>query len=200
MPNADEGTIEQEQRYRASAYALLAALLRATPDQALLDHVAVLSPESDAESDELSESMAVLAAAAQQQNPADLEDEYNNLFIGIGKGEVVPYGSWYLTGFLMEQPLSDLRDDLRALGFERNPETHEPEDHIGAIFEVFSVMISDAAGLAEQQRFFEKHMKPWLTRFFADLGHAQSADFYRTVAQFGTAFLELEQRYLLMRS
>ncbi len=200
MASTDEETIEQEQRYRASAYALLAALLRATPDQALLDRVAALSPESDAESDELSESMSALAAAAQQQNPADLEDEYNNLFIGIGKGEVVPYGSWYLTGFLMEQPLSDLRDDLRALGFERNPETHEPEDHIGAIFEVFSVMISDAASLAEQQRFSEKHMKPWLTRFFADLGAARSADFYRTVAQFGTAFLELEQRYLLMRS
>jgi len=200
MKSTDEETIEQEQRYRASAYALLAALLRTRPDQALLDHVAALSPESGAESDELSEAMAALAVAAQQQNPADLEDEYNNLFIGIGKGEVVPYGSWYLTGFLMEQPLSDLRDDLRVLGFERNPEIHEPEDHIAAIFEVFSVMISDAASLAEQQRFSEKHMKPWLTRFFADLGVARSADFYRTVAQFGTAFLELEQRYLLMRS
>jgi TorA maturation chaperone TorD len=200
MVSTDEETIEQEQRYRASAYALLAALLRAAPDQSLLDHVATLSPESDSESDELSEAMAALSTAAQQQRPANLEDEYNSLFIGMGKGEVVPYGSWYLTGFLMEQPLSDLRDDLRALGFERNSEIHEPEDHIGAIFEVFSVMISDAAGLAEQQRFFEKHMKPWLTRFFADLGHARSADFYRHVAQFGAAFLELEQRYLLMRS
>ncbi len=200
MASTDEETIEQEQRYRPSAAALLAALLRAAPDQALLDHVAVLSPESDAESDELSEAMAALATAAQKQRPANLEDEYNSLFIGIGKGEVVPYGSWYLTGFLMERPLSDLRDDLRALGFERNPEIHEPEDHVAAIFEVFSVMISDAASLAEQQRFFEKHMKPWLTRFFADLGHARSADFYRTVAQFGAAFLELEQRYLLMRS
>jgi len=200
MVSTDEETIEQEQRYRASAYALLAALLRAAPDQALLDHVATLSPESDAESDELSEAMAALATAAKQQRPANLEDEYNSLFIGIGKGEVVPYGSWYLTGFLMEQPLSDLRDDLRALGFERNPEIREPEDHIAAIFEVFSVMISDAAGLAEQQRFFEKHMKPWLARFFADLGHARSADFFRNVAQFGAAFLELEQRYLLMRS
>ncbi len=200
MATTDEEIIEDEQRYRASAYALLAALLRATPDQALLDHVATLSPESDVESDELSEAMAALAAAARQQKPADLEDEYNNLFIGIGKGEVVPYGSWYLTGFLMEQPLSDLRDDLRALGFERNPEIHEPEDHIAAIFEVFSVMISDAVDSAEQQRFFEKHMKPWLSRFFADLGDARSADFYRHVAQFGAAFLELEQRYLLMRS
>ena len=200
MAFTDEETIEQEQRYRASAYALLAALLRATPDQALLDHVATLSPESDAESDDLADAMTALAAAAGQQRPQDLEDEYNALFIGIGQGEVVPYGSWYLTGFLMEQPLSDLRDDLRTLGFERNPEIHEPEDHIGALFEVFSVMISDAASLAEQQRFFDKHMKPWLTRFFADLGHARSADFYRSVAQFGAAFLELEQKYLLMHS
>ncbi|MBT8434287.1 MAG: molecular chaperone TorD family protein [Gammaproteobacteria bacterium] len=200
MASSEEETIEQEQRYRASAYALLAALLRATPDQALLDHVVTLSPESDVESDELSEAMAALAATAQQQNPTNLEDEYNSLFIGIGKGEVVPYGSFYLTGFLMEQPLSDLRDDLRALGFERNPEIREPEDHIGAIFEVFSVMISDAVKLTEQQRFFETHMKPWLTRFFADLGNARSADFYKTVARFGAAFIELEQKYLLMRS
>jgi len=200
MSSTEKETIEQEQRYRASAYALLAALLRTAPDQGLLDHVAALSPESDTESDELSETMAALANAAQRQSPANLEEEYNNLFIGIGKGEVVPYGSWYLTGFLMEQPLSDLRDDLRALGFERNPEIHEPEDHIAAIFEVFSVMISDAASLAEQQRFFDKHMKPWLTRFFADLGNARSADFYRSVAQFGAAFFELEQTYLLMRS
>jgi TorA maturation chaperone TorD len=200
MATTDEATLEQEQRYRASAYALLAALLRAPPDQALLDHVVALSPESDAEPDELSEAMSKLAAAARTIDLSQLEDEYNALFIGIGKGEVVPYGSWYLTGFLMEQPLSDLRDDLHALGFERNPETHEPEDHIAAIFEVFSVMILDATSLAEQQRFSEKHMKPWLTRFFADLGHTRSADFYRFVAQFGAAFLELEQRYLLMRS
>ena len=200
MATTDEGIIEDEQRYRASAYALLAALLRAAPDQALLDHLTALSPQSEAEPDALSEAMSGLAASVRNIDLNQLEDEYNALFIGIGKGEVVPYGSWYLTGFLMEQPLSDLRDDLRALGFERNPEIHEPEDHIAAIFEVFSVMISDTVDLAEQQSFFEKHMKPWLTRFFADLGDAQSADFYRHVAQFGAAFLELEQRYLLMRS
>ena len=200
MATTDEEIIEDEQRYRASAYALLAALLRATPDQALLDHVATLSPESDVESDELSEAMAALAAAARQQKPADLEDEYNNLFIGIGKGEVVPYGSWYLTGFLMEQPLSDLRDDLRALGFERSTATHEPEDHLAAIFEVFSVMITDAFSLSEQQRFFDTHMEPWLERFFADLGDARSAEFYKSVAHFGAAFIKLELAYLSMRS
>ena len=200
MVSTDEETIEQEQRYRASAYALLAALLRAPPDQALLDHVATLSPESDSESDELSEAMAALSTAAQQRRPANLEDEYNSLFIGIGKGEVVPYGSWYLTGYLMEQPLSDLRDDLRALGFERNPDVREPEDHAAAICEVFSVMISDSVDLERQQIFFEKHMKSWLRRFFDDLTGAKSADFYGFVARFGVAFYGLEETYLTMRT
>jgi TorA maturation chaperone TorD len=199
MPSAD-AMIENEQRYRASAYALLAAMLRTAPDQALLDHLATLSPDSDAEADDLTEAMAQLATAVSSQNPERIEEEFNALFIGIGKGEVVPYGSWYMTGFLMEQPLSDLRDDLRALGFERSEETREPEDHVAAIFEVFSVMISDASSLSEQQRFFETHMKPWLERFFADLGKARSADFYKNVAQFGVAFLKLEKAYLAMRS
>ena len=200
MPTAEDEVIENEQRYRAGAYGLLAALLRAVPEQALLDHLVELSPQGDAEPDALFEAMSVLAAAARNVDPGQLEDEYNALFIGVGKGEVVPYGSWYLTGFLMEQPLSDLRDDLRALGFERSAETHEPEDHAAAIFEVFSVMISDAASLSEQRGFFEKHMKPWLERFFADLGSARSAEFYKPVAQFGAAFIELESAYLSMRS
>lgn len=204
MPGADNQTIEEEQRYRASAYALLAGLLRAAPDQALLDYVSSLSPDGDdlplAEGDELALAMSSLAAASRGRDLALLEQEYNNLFIGVGKGEIVPYGSWYLTGFLMEQPLSDLRDDLRALGFERSDDTHEPEDHAAAIFEVFSVMISDASSLQPQQVFFETHMRPWLERFFADLGKARSADFYRNVAQFGAAFLKLESAYLSMQS
>ena len=200
MPTTDGEVIEQEQRYRASAYALLAALLRAPPEQALLDHLVELSPESDSESDELSLAMAGLAGAAQKVRPADLEDEYNSLFIGLGRGEVVPYGSWYLTGYLMEQPLSDLRDDLRALGFERNPDVREPEDHVAAIFEVFSVMISDSVSLERQQSFYQRHMKSWVSRFFNDLGEAKSADFYRFVARFGVAFYRLEETYLTMRT
>jgi TorA maturation chaperone TorD len=196
----DDAMIDNEQRYRAAAYGLLAALLRASPDQALLDHLGNLSPDGDAEPDELTQAMSELADVAGKVDPDQLEDEYNALFIGIGKGEVVPFGSWYMTGFLMEQPLSDLRNDLQVLGFERDANTREPEDHAGAIFEVFSVMISDDFSLDQQQDFFEKHMQPWLKLFFADLGKARSAQFYKPVAHFGAAFIELEQTYLSMRS
>ncbi len=195
-----ESTLEQDQRYRASACALLAALLRAPPDAALLAQLEQLSPQGDAGDDELSQAMQALADAARGRDQDALEDEYHALFIGVGRGELVPYGSWYLTGFLMEEPLSQLRDDLAALGFERSDETHEPEDHVAAIFEVFSVMIADASSHSEQQRFFVKHMKPWLGRFFADLAGASAADFYKPVAQFGTAITDLESTYLSMHS
>lgn len=192
--------IENEQRYRASAYSLLAALLRAAPEKPLLEHVASMSPGGEAGGDALAVAMTRLADAAREQDLVRLEAEYNALFIGLGKGEIVPYGSWYLTGFLMEQPLSDLRDDLARLGFERRAETREPEDHICAIFEVISVMIADTFSLSEQRHFFERHLQPWGLKFFEDLGKARSAEFYQPVAQFGAAFIELEQNYLSIRS
>ena len=200
MPDSEDKILENEQRYRAGAYGLLAALLRAVPERPLLEHLVTLSPQSDAEADALFEAMSGLAAAARNIDLNQLEDEYNALFIGVGRGEVVSYGSWYLTGFLMEQPLSDLRNDLKLLGFEREANTREPEDHAAAIFEVFSVMITDAISLDQQQNFFEKHMQPWLKLFFTDLGKARSAEFYKPVARFGAAFIELEQAYLSMRS
>ena len=200
MSNSDNPVLENEQRYRASAYALLAALLRAAPDQALLDYVGGLAAGEESDADELAEAMGQLAQAAREQDVARLELEYNDLFIGVGRGEIVPYGSWYLTGFLMEQPLSELRDHLRALGFERSEDTREPGDHAAALFEVFSVMIGDVFSLARQQEFFRMHMQPWLERFFVDLGEARSADFYRPVARFGAAFLKLESAYLSMQS
>ncbi len=198
--DTEKALIENEQRYRASAYGLLAALLRAPPDQALLDRLQALSPQGDTAGDELAQSMAALSEAAREAQPEVLEDEYNQLFIGLGRGELVPYASWYLTGYLMEQPLSDLRDDLARLGFERSADIREPEDHVSAIFEVFSVMINDVFSLDQQRLFFHTHMQPWLGRFFDDLGKARTAEFYKPVARFGAAFIDLEQAYHSMRS
>src|SRR5210317_80043 len=144
--------IDEEQRYRASAYSLLAGLFRAPPDQAILDQLSNLTEVRDS-GDDLMLAMSTLALSARQHTPEDIEDEYYQLFIGLGKGEVVPYGSWYLTGFLMEKPLSDLRDDLARLGFQRNEDVVEPEDHIAALCEVMSIMILDDTELTEQRVF-----------------------------------------------
>jgi len=188
----------QEQLYRASAYGILAALLRKVPTSEVLEHVANFS-EVAVDEDEMLLSMSTLGLAAKSSELSAIDDEYHDLFIGLGRGELVPYGSWYLTGYLMEKPLSLLRDDLKLLGFERDESVVEPEDHVAALCEVMSLLISDADVSVEIQTiFFEKHISPWMDRFFNDLSEAESAVFYRAVGRFGSAFLNLEKQYLLV--
>ena len=188
----------QEQQYRASAYSILGALLRKVPEKEVLEHVANFSKVA-VDEDELLLSMSTLGLAAQSSELSAIDDEYHDLFIGLGRGELVPYGSWYLTGYLMEKPLSLLRDDLKALGFERDENVVEPEDHVAALCEVMSLLISDESVDTETQTiFFEKHMSEWINRFFDDLSTAESAVFYRAVGRFGSAFMNLEKQYLLV--
>jgi len=199
-----EPDIDETQAYRAGAYELLAALLRATPEQAVLEHIATLSGV-DTETDELAIALSMLGLAASHCDINAIDNEYHALFIGLGRGELVPFGSWYLTGFLMEKPLGLLRDDLMMLGFERNVNTHEPEDHIAALCEVMALMINDtsdtAAGkerIEQQRQFFNAHIGSWAEQFFSDLSKSPSAVFYCSVGRFGLAFIEFEKRYLSM--
>jgi TorA maturation chaperone TorD len=194
-----------EQQYRASAYSILAALLRGIPTQETLDHIAQFS-KVEIDEDELLLSMSTLGLAAQSSDLSAVDDEFHELFVGLGRGELVPYGSWYLTGYLMEQPLSILRDDLKTLGFERDEDVIEPEDHVAALCEVMVMLISENAGLDgvkvgkddTQSIFFEKHISSWMERFFNDLSEAKSAVFYRAVGRFGAAFINFEKQYLLV--
>ena len=191
----DEKT--QEQTYRASAYSIVAALLRGVPNPDVLQHVSQFSKVA-VDEDELLLSMSTLGLVAESTGTTAIDDEFHTLFIGLGRGELVPYGSWYLTGYLMEQPLSLLRDDLTKLGFQRDAEITEPEDHVAALCEVMALMIEDEVSLSLQSDFFNKHISPWMARFFADLSEAESAVFYRAVGRFGSAFISLEKQYLSM--
>ena len=195
---------EDIQVYRAGGYRLLAALLRTMPDQALLDHLTTFAGV-DNETDALALTLAELGQAAVGRSVDAVNDEFHVLFIGLGRGERVPYGSWYLTGFLMEKPLGLLRDDLALLGYERQAGTHEPEDHIAALCEVMSMLINEGVEHGTdkdievlQQRFFQSHIETWAERFFHDLMESPSADFYRTVGRFGLEFMKFETRYLGM--
>jgi TorA maturation chaperone TorD len=116
----------------------------------------------------------------------------------MGRGELRPFGSWYLTGFLMEKPLGRLRDDLAMLGYQRQEGVTEPEDHVAALCEVMAMMISEGVGFQQQSHFFESHMVGWLEHFFADLSEAKTVVFYRAVGRFGASFTAMEKRYLSM--
>lgn len=194
----NDAPVAEEQVYRAGAYRLLAVLLRQTPERNVLEHISQLAAVKD-QSDELAIAMSMLGLAAHDREPQHIDEEFHALFIGLGRGELLPHGSWYLTGFLMEKPLALLRDDLALLGYERTAETHEPEDHVAALCEVMAMLISDGHLLQSQASFFEAHLATWMDRFFNDLSQAKHAVFYRAVGRFGRAFIDLEQNYLSMK-
>jgi TorA maturation chaperone TorD len=179
---------------RSQLFALLGRLLATPPDAALLARLRGL-PQGAGETP-LGRGIAGLTAAARVAEPAALEREYFDLFIGVGRGELLPYASWYLTGFLQERPLAELRAELRRLGVQRAPGVAEPEDHIAFECEVLSGLIAGSfPGVAEGEAgaFFARHLRPWAGRFFADLEGAQAARFYRAVAALGRTAIDIEQ-------
>ena len=185
----------EEDRVRGNVYALLGNLLAGPPDEDTLRTLCGIEPEPGDES-LLAASWQLLAVAAERATPEGLREEYDTVFIGVGRGEVVPYGSWYLTGFLMEQPLAQLRGDLRTLGIERQAGVHEPEDHAAALCDTMALLIvgEAPATLEQQHEFYARHLEPWLARFFRDLQQAASARFYRAVGQLGEQFIGVESQ------
>ncbi len=175
---------------RAREYALLATLLARPPSAALLAQIARLRGDASP----LGSQHARLAEAAATAAPAAVEREYFELFIGVGRGELLPYASFYLTGFLNERPLSRLRQDLAQLGIERVEDNFEPEDHAATLCEIMAGLAGGRfdAATGTPRLIFEKHIAPWMGRLFADMENAAAANFYRPVGALGRVFLEIE--------
>lgn len=181
-----------EEILRARFWGLLAALLAAPPSQQLLDTLAAMPGDDTG----IGRALGELAAAARATTPAAAEEEFTALFIGLSRGELVPFASYYRTGFLHEKPLAALRADLAELGIEIADGISEPEDHIAIVAEIMQALIDGSLGsplsLTEQKRFFAAHVEPWAGRFFADLENCPAAGFYRPVGTLGRLFLEVE--------
>ena len=182
--------VDETDLARAQEYALLGSLLLRAPSAGLLDQLGKLRGDATP----LGLAHVELAQAARNANVTKVEREFFDLFIGIGRGELLPYGSYYLTGFLNERPLARLREDLARSGIARADGVVEPEDHAGILCEAMSGLASGQllAPDGSDRTIFEKHMAPWIGRFFADLEGAQAADFYRRVAMVGRLFMDIE--------
>jgi len=182
--------VDETDAARAREYALLSVLLRRPPDSSLMAQIATLRGDSSP----LGLAHLALAEAARETNVASIEREFFELFVGIGRGELVPYASYYLTGFLNERPLAHLRDDLARLCIERVADEAEPEDHAASLCEIMAGLAGGHFGTSAgaDSEVFEKHLAPWIGRFFADLEQANAADFYRRVGTVGRTFMTIE--------
>lgn len=186
--------LSDEELARSHLYRLLGVLLAAPPDRRVVQLLESVSQQAGNDSP-LAPVWSDLRAKAETLQLEQLEEEYFKLFIGLGRGELLPYASWYVDGALMERILASLRQDLRHLGIKRCDKVKEPEDHVAAICETMGMIISDSPLSFKQSDFFERYIGNWMDRFFADLESAETADFYRVVGRLGGYFIGIEKEY-----
>ncbi len=182
-----------EDALRGQIYRLLAGFLTQSPNKISLKNASRLEGDEG----DFGRSLNNFAKIAAQISPEAADTEFHDLFIGVTRGELLPYGSYYLTGFLNEKPLASLRADLRKLGIERVEGLNEPEDHIASVLEIMAGLIEgkfgQSASLAEQKRFFDSHVNSWATHFFTDLESAKHSTLYLPLGSIGRLFMVIEQ-------
>jgi TorA maturation chaperone TorD len=184
------GRVDELDGARAQEYALLATLLSRSPDSQMIGRLALLRGDASP----LGVAHAALGEAARRASEDNVRREYFDLFTGLGGGLLLPYSSHYLTGALYGRPLARLRETLRHLGIEKAAERSEPEDHAAILCEIMASLVSGgiAGAVGADRDFFNEHLAPWIRRFFVDLEHAKSADFYACVGSLGRTFVDIE--------
>ena len=188
--DTSERVVDETDGARAQEYALLATLLSRSPSSEMIRRLALLRGDATP----LGSAHAALGEAARRVNEESVEREYFDLFVGIGRGLLLPYASHYLTGALYGRPLARLREALQHLGIEKAAQRSEPEDHAAILCEIMAGLVGGgiAAQAGADRYFFEEHLLPWIRRFFVDLEHAESADFYASVGALGRTFVDVE--------
>ena len=187
---------DSEELARAELYGLLASLWLAPPDAALLTQFRVAVTEAPQPGGFLEAPWQALVAAMRASSPEAAAAEYEALFGGVGKPEVLLYGSFYLAGFLNEKPLAALRADLAGLGLARDESRGETEDHVACVFEVMRYLIAGddvaVSNLEQQRRFFRAHVQPWVDQMLDAVAAQARALLYRDVATLTRALLLVE--------
>lgn len=190
MADGAANSIIDVDRARSREYRLLSRLLLESPSAELLDRLSAVRGDDSP----LGAAHAALARAASRVGAERAAREHFDLFVGIGRGELLPYASYYLTGSLHGRPLARLRETLRRIGIERAEGLTEPEDHVAVLLELMGALAGGdiAAAAGAESAIFHEHLVPWVNRFFSDLEQARCADFYATVGMLGSAFIDIE--------
>ena len=195
---ADMMEVDSEDRLRADLYNFLGVLLARPADEMMLEQTATLSGDDSP----LGQAVEGLARVAKTSKPKAVEREFNALFIGLGRGELLPYASYYLTGFLNEKPLATLRQDMAALQVTRADNVFEPEDSIASLMETMGGLIVGRFGtpttIDRQRTFFNNHIAPWAGHFYSDLEAAKASVFYASIGAVGREFMNIEREAFRM--
>ena len=193
--------LSAEDRARADFYALLARLYADGPDAQLLQTIA--RADTIAGDSPFARAWNRLVAASGAMDAEAAAQEYSELFIGVGKCEVNLHASHWLTGYMMEKPLVELRRELAALGIARRGDVTMLEDHLSALFETMRLLIAGndelpPAPVATQRAFFERQIACWVFSCCTAMRESPIANYYACVAEFTEQYMALDRDALAM--
>jgi TorA maturation chaperone TorD len=199
QPAPDEASdaVLPEDRARADFYALISRLFYAGPDAGLLAAIAGAGKiEAETGNERLAHAWNSLISAATAMDAEAAQEEYDSVFIGTGKAEITLYASHYLADSMQEKVLVRLRDTLGTMGLARTASAAEYEDHFSGLCEIMRHLIASGSGdvaVREQKKFFIDYIDPWYADFYAAVMATPNANFYKRVASFAKAFLDVEK-------
>jgi TorA maturation chaperone TorD len=190
-----EAADQHEESARADMYGFLATLFFTPPSSSLLDSVGKTEAGGGST---LEQAWEGVAETCRHITAEQVCEEYHQLFIGVSRPEVMLYGSYYLSGFLMEKPLAELRSDLKELGLARPVHIDESEDHISLLCEVMRYLILSEehldTSLLKQRQFYSAHMQGWVRQMCDAIENHPQSHFYKRVASLARNFFDVESQ------
>lgn len=187
--------LDPEDVAHANLYGLVSRLFYGPADPNLLAELSRAAPAEEAEEEPnaLRTAWAALQEACRSAFPALVRQEYEGLFVGVGKAEVTPYLSAYAQPSSPERYVVRLRDQLALWSLGRREGVFEIEDHVSGVSDVMRWLVETGRPLGDQRSFFDTYLYPGAVPFCAAVQNATSAAFYKPVAAFALAFLEVER-------
>jgi TorA maturation chaperone TorD len=192
--------IAPEDQARANLYGLMSRLFYAPADSRLLAEICQDEPgaETEGEVGGLVRAWRDLQDVCRSAFPALVKQEYDEVFVGVGRAAVTPYLSAYAEPAAPDQFLLRLRQHISRLGLSRRESVFEVEDHVSGISDVMRWLVQEGHAVHDQQQFFLGFLYPGATAFFAAVQKAPSSRFFKPVSAFALAFVEVEKTTLEM--
>lgn len=165
---------------------LLGALLYHSPNSEIVTTIlcAVAGQESTL--------LQPLSQLAREVDADELEADFFLLLQGDGEMPCPPWGSAYLDpeNALFGSSTLEFRTFLAGVGIQCDTGMREPEDHIGLMLMVLSILLERGeSGHATQLLAY--HLMPFAPSMLASMEKHASTDFYQAIAAFTLGWLTL---------
>ena len=191
-PAAPEA-LDPGEEARSLWYALISRLFYAPPDSELLMGLSAgLADGADEGESAFLKTWRALQLACRGAEPQALREEFEGLFVGVGKAPVTPYTSSYAASHAPDRHLLELKERLGGWGLGRRERVFEAEDHVSALCDAMRWLIAQGRPLEEQREFFNRFVASGVPLFCDAIKRSPTANFYRTVGEFTSAFVAVE--------